>query len=91
MVDPSPWPIITAFSLFNTLTGLILFFHFKNIGIFLIIYNFIILVLSVESWFTDIIREATFEGKHTRPVQKGLRLGMILFIASEVMFFFSFF
>jgi len=49
MVDPSPWPIITAFSLFNTLTGLILFFHFKNIGIFLVIYNFIILVLSVES------------------------------------------
>lgn len=35
--------------------------------------------------------EATFEGQHTRMVQKGLKLGMILFIASEVMFFFAFF
>jgi len=91
MVDPSPWPILTALSLFNVLTGVILYLHFIKIAIFLIIYNTICLILIVESWFTDIIREATFEGKHTKPVQKGLRLGMILFIVSEVMFFFSFF
>ncbi len=91
LVDPSPWPILAALSLFNTLTGLILYFHFKNIGIYLSIYNFIILIFIVESWFTDIIREASFEGKHTKIVQKGLKLGMILFIVSEVMFFFSFF
>jgi len=91
LVNPSPWPILTALSLFNTLTGLILFFHSKAIGSFLIIYNLIILIFIVESWFTDIIREATFEGKHTKPVQQGLKLGMILFIVSEVMFFVSFF
>jgi len=91
MVDPSPWPILTALILFNTLVSLILYFHFKNISIFLALINFIFLVISVNNWFSDIIREATYEGKHTKLVQKGLKLGMILFIISEVMFFFSFF
>jgi cytochrome c oxidase subunit 3 len=43
------------------------------------------------TWWRDVIREATFEEQHTVAVQKGLRLGMILFIVSEVMFFFAFF
>ena len=30
-------------------------------------------------------------GVHTSVVQKGMRLGMVLFIISEVMFFFTFF
>ncbi|HEY4874958.1 MAG TPA: cytochrome c oxidase subunit 3, partial [Puia sp.] len=42
-------------------------------------------------WWRDVIREATFEGMHTRIVQRGLRLGFVLFIVSEVMFFFAFF
>jgi len=43
------------------------------------------------SWWRDIIREGTFEGQHTFVVQKGLRMGMLLFIVSEIMFFFAFF
>lgn len=42
-------------------------------------------------WFRDVIVEATYEGQHTKKVQAGLRLGMKLFIITEVMFFFSFF
>tara|TARA_B110000879_G_scaffold62229_1_gene87397 strand:- start:2873 stop:3562 length:690 start_codon:yes stop_codon:yes gene_type:complete len=42
-------------------------------------------------WWRDIIREGTIEGQHTMRVQKGLRMGMLLFIVSEVMFFFAFF
>ena len=42
-------------------------------------------------WWRDVIREATFEGHHTPVVQIGLRYGMALFIASEVMFFAAFF
>ena len=37
------------------------------------------------------LREATFQGHHTPVVQLGLRYGMVLFIASEVMFFAAFF
>jgi len=91
LVDPSPWPIITAITLFNALVGVILYLHYKVIGSSLFLFNLILLILIVNSWFNDIIREATFEGKHTKCVQKGLKLGMLLFIVSEVMFFFSFF
>jgi len=42
-------------------------------------------------WWRDIIREGTFEGQHTSIVQIGLKMGMLLFIVSEVMFFFAFF
>lgn len=39
------------------------------------------------SWWSDVIREASHGGFHTRVVQIHHRYGMILFIASEVMFF----
>ena len=42
-------------------------------------------------WWRDIVREGTLEGQHTTLVQLGRRFGMILFIVSEVMFFFAFF
>ena len=42
-------------------------------------------------WWRDVIREAEFEGYHTRVVQISHRYGMILFIASEVMFFVAWF
>jgi len=52
---------------------------------------FSLLVLLVCVWSKDVVNEATYQGFHTRMVQRGLRYGMILFITSEVMFFFSFF
>jgi len=49
-------------------------------------------VLSVIfGWWRDIIKEATFRKLHTPVVKLGLRYGMMLFIASEVMFFVAFF
>jgi len=51
----------------------------------------VIFILIIGAWFWDIIVEGTYEGHHTKAVQQGLRYGMILFIVSEVMFFFSFF
>ena len=42
-------------------------------------------------WWRDVIREAEHQGHHTPIVQIGMRYGMILFIASEVMFFLAFF
>ena len=41
-------------------------------------------------WWRDVIKEAQ-EGDHTPVVQLHLRYGMILFIASEVMFFVAWF
>ena len=42
-------------------------------------------------WWRDVIREGTYQGHHTLIVQRGLRWGMLLFIISEVCFFFAFF
>lgn len=52
---------------------------------------FFILLFVLSRWFTDIVIEGTYEGHHTIRVQDNILLGMKLFIASEVMFFFSFF
>lgn len=91
IINPSPWPFFVSITLFNVLTGVILWVNKYIIGGNIFIISFIILTLFVQFWFTDIVREGSFEGKHTIPVQKGLKLGMILFIVSEVMFFFGFF
>ena len=42
-------------------------------------------------WWRDVIREGEHGGHHTTTVQLGLRYGMVLFIASEVMFFVAWF
>jgi len=55
------------------------------------IESLIFLCFFLYRWFADIVVESTFEGHHTQKVQQGIRFGMCLFIASEVMFFFSFF
>ena len=48
-------------------------------------------LLVALAWWSDVVLEGTFQGLHTTAVQRGLRLGFVLFIISEVMFFFSFF
>jgi heme/copper-type cytochrome/quinol oxidase subunit 3 len=91
LVDPSPWPLVAALGAFMLTSGLVLYMHRFVGGWNLLMTGFIIVLYTMYTWWRDIVREATFEDTHTVVVQKGLRLGMILFIASEVMFFFAFF
>jgi cytochrome c oxidase subunit 3 len=91
MVDTSPWPLMTSISLWSLVLSFISYFHYFQNGGFQLVLNLIIVSFYLFRWFSDIIIESTFEGHHTFKVQKGVRLGMCLFIASEVMFFFSFF
>jgi len=91
LVDPSPWPIIAASGAFMLTCGLVLYMHRFIGGYSLLMTGFAVIFYVMYTWWRDVIREATFEDTHTIVVQKGLRLGMILFIASEVMFFFCFF
>ena len=69
--------------------------HYLCITLIIVIIYFIlslILVISSMSfWFRDIISEGTFLGDHTLAVQKGLNLGVILFIVSEALFFLAIF
>jgi len=91
LVDPSPWPFIAAFSILMTMFGGVLYMHAYEDGIFLLKFGLLMMLLVMFCWWRDIIREATFEGQHTFRVQIGLRYGMLLFIISEIMFFFAFF
>ena len=91
IVDASPWPLVTAFSVFFTLFGLVLYLHSYSLGFQLLFFGFFALLINVSFWWRDVIREGTFEGCHTTAVQQGLRFGMILFIVSEIMLFFAFF
>jgi len=71
--------------------GAVMSFHGYSFGFSIFIYGLISLLCIAYCWWRDIIREGTFEGKHTSFVQRGLMIGMLLFIVSEVMFFFAFF
>lgn len=91
LVSPSPWPLYTSASLLGLTTSAALAMH-NFIYSYYTNYTALILVVSVMSfWFRDIISEATFLGDHTSSVQRGLNLGIILFIVSEALFFIAIF
>jgi len=91
LVDISPWPILTSFSAFSVVLSLAFYAHFYMNGFDRFIISLIILIIGAGIWWRDVVREATFEGLHTFYVITGLKKGMVLFILSEVMLFFSFF
>jgi cytochrome c oxidase subunit 3 len=51
----------------------------------------IALILSMSLWFRDVISEGTYLGNHTLAVQKGISMGVALFIISEALFFLAIF
>lgn len=91
LVNPSPWPALGAFSLLTTMTGGLLFMHGKSGGVTLLLIGFAMILYTMFAWWRDVIKEGMFEKAHTREVSRGLRVGMALFIVSEVLFFAAFF
>nr|YP_009730386.1 cytochrome c oxidase subunit III [Stephanometra indica]QHT54551.1 cytochrome c oxidase subunit 3 [Stephanometra indica] len=89
LVDQSPWPIIASLGALISTVGLVLWFH--GFGFFVVFLGLSCLVFVSIFWWRDVIRESTFQGNHTFSVGVGLRFGMVLFISSEVLFFFAFF
>lgn len=90
ILPTDPWPFLTSFSALVMTSGLAFFMHDYPFGTYMLIAGFIGLIISMFSWFGNIIKEAR-AGDHTPVVQLHQRYGMILFIASEVMFFVGWF
>jgi cytochrome c oxidase subunit 3 len=89
LVDPSPWPLLSAFAGGLLVTGIILLAHY---GMRWPLYAGVAGVLiCMFGWWRDVLKESRTPGLHSAVVRLGLRYGMILFIASEVMFFVAFF
>jgi cytochrome c oxidase subunit 3 len=91
LVDPSPWPLFSATMTFTMVSGGVMWFHGYSLGGWTLAFGGLGVLFNMYTWWRDITREATFEGWHTNMVQLGMRYGMMLFICSEVMFFFAFF
>jgi len=91
IVDQSPWPLTLSAVLLCLTMSAVLTFHNYPMGNILLVLSFILLNWGMALWFKDIITEATFLGAHTEKVQRGISLGVALFIVSEVMFFLSIF
>ena len=91
LVNASPWPILMAIAIFALVTHLVQWFHFIKFSQLNLFLDLFLLNFYIFRWFYDIMVEATYEGHHTSRVRNGIRQGMVLFIISEVMFFFSFF
>jgi cytochrome c oxidase subunit 3 len=88
LVNPSPWPILGAFFGLVLTIGAVIWMRGGTSLVTIAGFLGIIYVMIV--WWRDIIDEAQ-TGYHTKVVQLHLRYGMILFIASEVMFFVAWF
>lgn len=91
LVDPSPWPFFSSWALFYLTLGAASIFHFFFHGLKLFQFAIIFISLILMNWWRDIVREGTFTLHHTLKVQKSLRLGMLLFIISELLLFVAFF
>jgi len=89
LVKPSPWPLLGSISALLFVSGLV--FSWSNQGSFLLKLGLIIISLTCTLWWSNIILESTIQGFHTKRVQYGLRLGIGLFIVSEIFFFVGFF
>ena len=91
LVDPSPWPFVAAMAALGLTSGSVMYFHSYAYGDLLAFVSLCTILLVMVVWWRDVIREASFQGHHTIIVQRGLKWGMLLFILTEVVFFFSFF
>nr|AHB23387.1 cytochrome c oxidase subunit III [Limnoria quadripunctata] len=89
LVSESPWPLTSAGGIFLLMSSMIFWFQFHLF--FLVWVSGMSIFLSIFQWWRDVVRESTFSGNHTAEVLSGLELGMLFFILSEVLFFFSFF
>ncbi len=91
LVNPSPWPILTSFSFLAAALGGAMSMHKMPAGLPILLLGFAGLMACAFFWWRDVVREGMHDHAHTGAVQLGLRVGMGLFIVSEVMFFVAFF
>lgn len=91
LVSPSPWPIFTCISLLSLTTSGVLTMHGFSLAQDFVYMALILVVFSMSFWFRDVISEGTYLGNHTLAVQRGLNMGVALFIVSEALFFLAIF
>ena len=94
LVNPSPWPLVGSMAAMIMAIGGVVWmkglFGLEKGSWWLFALGFAGVIYTFIGWWAEVIKEAN-AGDHTPVVAIGLRYGMILFIASEVMFFVAWF
>ncbi|HYC98266.1 cytochrome c oxidase subunit 3 [Brevundimonas sp.] len=104
LVNPSPWPLVSSIATVIMFIGAVVWMKglvpadsgplasalLSDGKQALFFAGLAGVLVSMVGWWADVIKESR-QGDHTPVVSIGLRYGMILFIASEVMFFAAFF
>ena len=90
LVNPSPWPLLGSLSVLVLAVGSVIFmkgmFGLEKGFPWIMLVGFAMVMWVMLGWWREVIREGR-TGDHTPVVEIGLKYGMILFIASEIMFF----
>lgn len=90
ILPPSPWPMLSSLAALWLAVGGLMWMKDAPHGMWVFLSGLAATLFCMASWWVDVIKEAN-AGDHTPVVQLHLRYGMILFIASEVMFFVGWF
>ena len=94
LVDPSPWPLVSSVATTVMMVGAVAWmkglFGIPEGQSWLFFAGLAGVLYAAFGWWSDVIKESK-SGDHTPVVSIGLRYGMVLFIASEIMFFAAFF
>ena len=104
LVNPSPWPLVASIAVTIMMIGAVVWMKglapadsgpvvaalLAKGDKALFFAGLAGVLVSMFGWWADVIKESR-GGDHTPVVSLGLRYGMMLFIASEVMFFVAFF
>ncbi|NBW07293.1 MAG: cytochrome c oxidase subunit 3 [Caulobacteraceae bacterium] len=94
LVNPSIWPLWCSATTVVMMVGAVIWmkglFGLPEGDHLVFIIGLFGTLLGMGLWWADVVKEAN-QGDHTPVVAIGLRYGMVLFIASEIMFFAAFF
>ncbi len=102
LVEPSGWPIVGSLAALALVATALGYMHpemygsalekpLTALGAWPILIGVALVAFTMAGWWAQVVKEANTPGLHTPIVRLGLRYGMFLFIASEVMFFVAFF
>src|SRR5688500_2261601 len=90
ILPPDPMPNVGAFSALIMAAGAIGWMRDTAWGPWTFAIGTLFVLYTMYQWWSNVVHEAN-TGDHTPVVQLHHRYGMILFIASEVMFFVAWF
>ena len=89
IISPSPWPLVIAMGSLLLTLGAVLAMH--HIDFIIILIGATMVIGGCAGWWRDMIIESKDNQIYTKEVKNGLKIGMLIFIGTEIMFFVSFF